>query len=93
MRKHLQFIATTIVLCLTLTVLLDSYICKEEHASKGKGAPVDCCLQTCPAHNLAPSPKVYTEAPPIPSLNSFFIKESFFHSPLLADSIFHPPRV
>lgn len=92
MKKHFKFISAALIFTLALIILLDPYLCEEDHVSNGKGAPIDCCLQTCPAHHLAPTPQLYTEISRTPSFNSFLVTEFLFHSPLFADSIFHPPR-
>lgn len=91
MRKFIKTTAAVILLLLSFVILVDAYACPEEKSSEA-GPPVECCVQCCPRHHLAP-PSVNSEQ----ALSQAFFERCLLmelspYSILLPDSVFHPPR-
>jgi hypothetical protein len=90
-KKSLKTTATLVLVAVSFVVLAEAFCCAEEE-TQAAGAPVECCLQCCPRHHLAP-PAVHPV--PVgfkPSFEKFLMAESTLHPVLFVDSIFHPPR-
>jgi hypothetical protein len=91
-KKILKTTATVILMAVSFIVLAETFCCPEE-TTQTTGDPVECCLQCCPRHNLAPPLSQFAQ----PTAKSFFEKlvsfQSNLHAILLVDNVFHPPRV
>jgi len=83
--------AMAILVAFSFVVLVDSFCCPEEYGQEAS-APVECCLQCCPRHHLAPTSSHLSQQLPESVFENFCNPEFSTYSSLFADPIFHPPK-
>lgn len=84
---------TTAILLMALSFALfaEAYFCKEGKVH-AESSPIECCVQCCPRHHMAP-PTVKTEYSfSEPVYEKLSLAEQVPVLVLLIDSVFHPPR-
>lgn len=83
--------AAILLMALSFALFAEAYFCKEGKAH-AESSPVECCVQCCPRHHMAP-PTIKTEQSfSEPVYEKLIWAEHVPVLVLLIDSVFHPPR-
>lgn len=90
MSKLFKILLLSFTLIFAFLVIADNYVCEDFSPKKVADT---CCLQSCPAHHLAPVPELQI-VPAIEQAPQLFAASvPLDYSFLLIQSIFRPPQV
>lgn len=93
MKSIASKLAILILLVWSVVVLADVFFCQESQASDQSLDPIDCCVQCCPSHNLAPQVKpLLQKHSPLLRVGSKPPQILDAYSTLVVKVIFHPPK-
>ncbi len=94
MKKYLSIIAIFSLLSFAFVVSVDAFFCDENNqVSKSAQAPVHCCVQCCPAHNLITPSSGIAQILPSLFINSFVIENLDIKIEIHPSRIERPPIV
>ena len=86
-------LAIFLLLVWSVVVLADVFFCQDSQASDQTLDPIECCVQCCPSHHLAPQVKPFIQKHSPLLLTSAKVPQFLDAlSTLVVKAIFHPPK-
>lgn len=92
MKKILSITAIFVLLSFAFVISTDAFFCDENNqVSKSSQAPVHCCVQCCPAHNLITPSSGIAQILPSNFINSFIVENLDIQIEIHPSRIERPP--
>ncbi len=92
MKKIFSITAILVLLSFAFVVSSDAFFCQDDKQEvSGSQAPVHCCAQCCPSHNLVPTAGQAIVLNAFTQSKSFTLDNSVFQGKLLISRIERPP--